>query len=251
MKQTTIAWVLCVSWAAAASGADLAEVKQARKLRVAAAIADLPFERDVLQGFARSIGVELAVEPVGSRGAALQAVAAGRADLAAGGLVVQRDRLAGLAFSADVFPTRVVAVNRAPAEAPGFIESLRGASRILAPASTGAAQVARDAKLPESKTESGSAERAIDALRADTGAVALLGLFDALVARRADPALQVGVALGPREGIGFAVREADGALRAALDGHVQQLRASPSYRLVIGRGLGEDALRILSRAHLE
>lgn len=251
MNRAAIVLVLWASWGVWASGADLAQVKQAKRIRVAAATAELPFERDVLQGFARALGVELVVEPAGSRGAALQAVAAGRADLAAGGLVAQHDRHAGLVPSAEVFPTRFVAVNRAPAEPPGFIESLRNASRILAPTATGAAQAARDAKLPESKTESGPPDHALEMLKSDPGAVALLGLFDALIARRTDPALQVGVALGPRDGIAFAVREADGALRVALDAHVSQLRASPSYRLVISRGLGEDALRILSRAHLE
>jgi len=81
--------------------------------------------------------------------------------------------------------------------------------------------------------------------------VALVGLFDALAARRADPSLQLGVAIGPRQSVAFAVRQADTDLLGAFNAHDSQLRGSASYRFVLARGLGEDALLVLSRAHLE
>lgn len=235
-----------------AAGAGLAEVKRAQRLVVAAPASDLPFEADVLRGFAKALGVELRVDPQAGLGGSLQALLEGRADVAAGGLVSQRDRRDGVSYSNEVFPTRFMAVNRAPAAAPTFIEALRNASRILAPAATGAAEVAQAAKLPSFKTDATlSADKALAALRADAGNVALLGLFDALVARRADPALQIGVAIGPRQSVAFAVRQADADLLAALNAQVGQLRSSPAYRLVVGRALGDDAVTLLARAHVE
>jgi len=88
-------------------------------------------------------------------------------------------------------------------------------------------------------------------LRADAGSVAIIGLLDALLARRGDPALQIGVALGDRHSVAFAARQPDVDLLAALNDHLSQLRSSPSYRLIVARGLGEDSLSILSRVHLE
>jgi ABC-type amino acid transport substrate-binding protein len=235
-----------------ASAGSLAEIKRAKRLVVAAATADLPLEGDILKGLARAQGVELRIEPQPTATAALQAVHEGRADVAAGGLVSQRDRRDGVAFSAELFPTRFVAVNRAPTAALNFIEELRNASRILAPAATGAAEVAQAAKLPGLKTETTlTGDKVLAALRADANSVALVGLFDALVARRADPALQIGAAMGPRHSVAFAVRQGDADLLAVLNAHVGQLRGSASYRLVLARGLGEDSLRVLSRAHLE
>jgi hypothetical protein len=151
-----------------------------------------------------------------------------------------------------VFPTRYVAVNRAPAESPHHIESLRNASRILAPARCGAAQAAAAAKVPAFKTDTSvTTEAALSGLRADAKSVALLTLFDALASKRQDAQLQLGVVLGDRRSVAFAVREADGALLRALNAHLVALRAAPSYRLLLTRAFGEDSLRMLARSHLD
>jgi membrane-bound lytic murein transglycosylase MltF len=234
------------------SAGSLAEIKRAQRLLVAASTADLPLEGDILRGFARALGVELSAVPEASVAASLQALQQGRADVSAGGLVAGRDHREGVAFTVEVFPTRFVAVSRAPSSAPSHIETIREASRILAPAATGASDAALAAKLPSFKTDKALADvQVLPRLRAEAGSVAIMGLFEALVARRADPALQIGAAIGERQSVAFAVRQADTDLLTALNGHLGHLRGSPSYRLVVARSLGEESLQILSRAHLE
>ncbi len=248
----SLALILAVAWAPAVLARDPAEIRKSQRLEVAAATADLPLEGEILKGFARALGVELRVTPAGSTTGALQALADGRADLAAGGLVSQRDQRPGLGFSSEVFPTRFVAVNRAPAEAPSFIESLRGANRILAPAASGAGAAVAAAKLPGFKTDTGATpDKALASLRTEAGSVAVLGLLDALGAKRTDPELQLGVLLGDRQSVAFAVRHADAGLLAAINGHLGQLRTSPSYRALIARSLGQESLQILARSRLD
>jgi ABC-type amino acid transport substrate-binding protein len=243
--------LLTLSAPAPAAAASLAEVKRAGRLVAAAPMSDLPVEGDILKSFALALGVELRVEREAGTAGVLQAVQEGRVDVGAGGLVSPRDRRDGIVFSSEVFPTRFVAVNRAPAALPGYIEAVRDASRILAPAATGASEVALAAKLPSLKTDTTlSLDKALATLRTEGGSVALIGLFDALVARRADPALQIGVGLGVRQSVAFAVRSADASLLASLNAHLDQLRSSPSYTLLLSRGLGEESLQILSRTHL-
>jgi hypothetical protein len=66
-----------------------------------------------------------------------------------------------------------------------------------------------------------------------------------------EPALEVGTALGARQSVAFAVRHADATLLSALNAHLGQLRASPSWRLIIVRNLGEDSIQILARSRLD
>ncbi|HJS58869.1 MAG TPA: hypothetical protein VKA01_12275 [Vicinamibacteria bacterium] len=79
----------------------------------------------------------------------------------------------------------------------------------------------------------------------------LLGLFDALVAKRKDTQLQLGVVVGGRLSVAFGVRQSDAQLLRSLNEHLAQLRASPSYRLLVARSLGEESLRVLARSHLD
>jgi len=85
----------CASWPVEAG--SLAEIKRAKRLVVATATADLPLEGDILRGLARAQDVELRVDTLSAASAALQAVQEERADVAAGGLVSQRDRRDGVA----------------------------------------------------------------------------------------------------------------------------------------------------------
>jgi len=123
---------------------------------------------------------------------------------------------------------------------------------MLAPPGTGAAEALADAKLPASRIDpTPSPDKALASLRAFQDSAVVIGLYGALLARRSDPELEVGVALGPRQSVAFGVRQADTALLSALNGHLGQLRASPSWRLLIARSLGEDSVELLSRSRLD
>jgi len=243
--------LVAVCLAPVAPARDLAEIRRGGRLEVAGAANDLPLENDLLGGFGRAIEAELRITPFGSAAAALQAVAEGRADVAAGGLVSQLDRREGVTFTAEVFPSRLVAVTRRPSKPIQFLEQLRSL-RMLAPPGSGAVEALAAAKLPSSKVDGAlPADKALASLRGSPDAAVVIGLFGALVARRSDPALEVGTALGARQSVAFAVRQADATLLSALNGHLGQLRASPSWRLIIVRNLGEDSLQILARSRLD
>jgi ABC-type amino acid transport substrate-binding protein len=213
---------------------------------------DIPLETEVLSGFARSLGAELRLTRAGTSEAALQALLEGRSDLTAGGLVSTRAAPDRISWTGEVFPTRFVVVSRALVGPWAYIEDLRTADTILAPESSGAAVAAAAAKLPGSKTVTNlTPERARAALAEGRNAALLLDLLEALSLRREDPQLRLGVALGERQSVVFAVAKAETALADAFSSHVKALRASPSYRMLLVRALGPDVLGTLSRARLE
>jgi ABC-type amino acid transport substrate-binding protein len=79
----------------------------------------------------------------------------------------------------------------------------------------------------------------------------VLGVEDALVARRADAELQLGGFIGPRQGLAFAVREGDPALLAALNAYIGNLRRTPSWNRLVVKYFGDLALEILREAQKE
>jgi len=241
-------WCVLASLAAFAASSvgarDLSVIKREGRLDVVT-VGDSPFEADLLRGFARSIGAELHLDVVDSAQLALAAVSAGRADVAAGGLLASRDS-AAIVFSEEVFPGRVVIVTRKPAPPLQFIEQLR-TERLAAPPE--AAQALAAAKV--SRVEAArDAQAALERLRGGGASAVAMPLFDALRARARDPELQLGAYLGARQSVGFALRTADGELAKALNQHLTALRSSTSWRLLIGRHFANFGFEELVRAKL-
>jgi hypothetical protein len=79
----------------------------------------------------------------------------------------------------------------------------------------------------------------------------VLGVEDALVARRADADLQLGGFIGPRQGLAFAVREGDAVLLAALNAYIGNVRRTPSWNRLVVKYFGDLALEILREAQKE
>jgi ABC-type amino acid transport substrate-binding protein len=196
-----IAASLLTLWAAPAVARDLPAVKCSGRLVVAAAH-EVPFETDLLRGFARSVGAEVQLLVVETPEAALKAVDAGQADLLAGGVLTRPSP--GLAFSEEVFPSRIVIVNRRPAAAVQFVEQLRN-ERVAAARDTPALETLANAKVPR-----------VDGARPVGGALA--------APRAADPELQLGTFVGPRQSVVFAARSADADRLVSLNGHVRARR---------------------------
>jgi len=236
-----------LSLTAPVRAADLAEVRRAQRLEVTVAAASA-FEKDILTGFARALGVELHVVSANTPEAALGALAEGKADLACGGFISEMLRNDRVVASSEVFPNRMLIVNRKPAEPIQFIEQLRN-ERTAAAKDTPAPDVLSGAKVPRVDA-SMSTVKVLGALSSGSITAGAVPLFDALHARTEDAGLQLGVYLGPRLSVAFALRSADSGLLKALNAHLATVRASSSFRLLVSRHFGDATLQELARAKL-
>ena len=212
-------------------------------LRVAADGALDPFDAEVLSTFARAQGLELR-----QRSGSVAAVAKGEAELAVGQYA---DALAtGLVATHEVFPSRLVAVTRSPASRAVAIEALRW-SKVGALRGSRATLAVQESKISGAElTEYGTVAAALSGLRGGEVASLLLELPDALLARKEDPKLELGMFLGGRRSRVYASRPADKALLATLDEYLKSLRATASWPAILSRAFGSGTFEVISSARL-
>jgi ABC-type amino acid transport substrate-binding protein len=209
------------------------------------------FDVEVLAGFARLHRIEAKWAPVPSWEALLPALNAGKGDLAAGGITVTDARRKVVRFTAEVFPSRGVLVTRRPHRVLRTMEELR-TEKVGTIRGTSMAEMVALANVPAANLDDSFPSGALPkALREGRITATVLGVEDALVARRADPALQLGGFIGPRQGLAFAVRPADEALREALSTYIGNLRRTPSWNRLVVKYFGELAPEILREAQKE
>src|SRR5207245_9427483 len=67
------------------------------------------------------------------------------------------------------------------------------------------------------------------ALRSGQVSAVVLGVENAISAQRADPALQLGLFLGPPTSLAYGVRTGDAAPLTALDEYIENLRRTPTW----------------------
>ena len=208
-------------------------------------------EGEILEAFARDQGLRLAWERVRSWEALLPAFQRGSADLMAGAVTVTPARERVARFTSETFPTRHVVVNRAPQPPIESLEALRqqtvgsvrGTSYVAAVAAAG---------VPAARIRDGFVVRELlPALAAGTISAYVVGLETAVLDRRRDPALQIGLCLGARGRFAFGVRPDAPRLHAALDAHLTELRRTPAWNRLVVRYFGASALEILERAGRE
>jgi ABC-type amino acid transport substrate-binding protein len=82
------------------------------------------------------------------------------------------------------------------------------------------------------------------------GAV-VLGVENAISAQRADPALELGLFLGPPTSLAYAVRKGDVQLLKALDDYIENLRRTPTWSRLVVKYFGEMAPDVLKKARTE
>ena len=70
----------------------------------------------------------------------------------------------------------------------------------------------------------------------------------AILASKADPALQLGLFLGPPGAYAWGLRKEDGELRRRLNEHLDTLRRTPTWSRLVVRYFGESALDVLKKA---
>lgn len=200
-------------------------------------------ELDLLTAFARLTRTQVKRVETPDAAAAARAVEQGRADVLVS--TGAHDQAAGLVWSDDVVPTRFVVVNRRPAAPLAYLEELRG--RRVAVAGEVGARVAAEAKIHVG--DAVATPEALAALHSGSAEAVIVDMHEALTLQRTDPALQLGVFVGPRQAIRFAVRRGDPRL-GALNAYLAQVRASSSWGMLLARHLGPSGMEALGRAKL-
>jgi ABC-type amino acid transport substrate-binding protein len=206
------------------------------------------FDRELLEGFCRVHDLRLEPVPVEGWDELVPALLAGRGDLVAGRFTVTPARSRQIAFTAQVFPTRPIAVTRRPHAGVATPEALRGV-RVGTVAGSSLEEAIRKAGVPESRIDSGVGPgRLAEALREGRVEAVVLGIEDAIVARREDPELELGAFVGPPGSLAWGVRKDDSELLALLDAHIENTRRSIGWNRLVVSYFGEDAVEILRKA---
>jgi membrane-bound lytic murein transglycosylase F len=245
-----------------AEARDLPEIVASGELRVLAVDGSQVFfnlgaggppglDREILEGFARLQGITVKAVETPSWSELIPSLAAGRGDVAAGGVTVTEARLETVLFTSEVFPTRYVVVTRKPTPPVTTLEELRQ-SQVGTIQGTSLAEVVSGAGIPASRIDDGITSGGLPAaLESGRVSAVVLGIEDALVLQRDDPAFEVGLALGPAGSLAFGVGKDAPKLRAALDEYLANLRRTPTWNRLVVKYFGESAAEILRGARGE
>ena len=135
-RHATLVASLAVVAVAPARG-DLAEVQKRGSLR-ALVVLDIPrpeffsldadrpgFDREIVEGFAKLHGMKLEVIPLASFDDLIPALLAHKGDLIVGGYRDSTTRRKSIGFTAEVFPNRMIIINRKPNPVVRTLEDLR------------------------------------------------------------------------------------------------------------------------------
>jgi membrane-bound lytic murein transglycosylase F len=249
------AWLL----AAGAAGADLAEIQKRGTLRVVVVDgspaffrlqpgADPGFDRELLDGFAALH--KLTVQPVTapSWNALLPWLLEGKGDVVAGGVTLTPARAKQIDFTTEVFPSRHVVVTRKPNRVVERIEQLRE-ERVGTIKGSSMAEVIATLGVPAANLDEGLVSGgAPDALRKGRITATVSGIEDAFLYQRADPAIQIGMFVGPAASLAFGVRRDSPKLKAALDEYVGNVRRTPTWSRLVLKYFGDQAPELLKKA---
>lgn len=254
---------LCLSGAAlAAPAGDLPEMQKAGVLRVLVVDGSPAFfslktgtepglDREILDAFAHLHRVELRPVPVASWDGLVPALLEGRGDVIAGGVTVTPERSKRIAFSTEVFPTRNVVVTRTPTRVVTTVEQLRE-QRVGTIRGSSMAEAIAAAGVPASNVDDGLLSGgAPDALRKGRVTATVSGIEDAFLYRREDPAMQIGLFVGPAGSLAFGLRKDAPKLKAALDDYVANVRRTPTWSRLVLKYFGEQAPDLLKKARGE
>ena len=240
-------------------GADLPALRQRGTLRVLAVDGSPRFfglredappglDREVLAGFARVEKLELTVVPVSSWDALIPRLVEGSGDVAAGGVTATEAPRTLVEFTSEVFPSRQVVITRRPHRLVQTVDELR-AERVGTIKGTAMADVIRGAHVPAANLDDGYASGKLpEALKSGRVTAIVLGIEDAIVAQEVDPELQLGLFLGPKQSLAFAVPKDAPALRRSLDDYIANLRHTPTWDRLVVKYFGKAALEILQKA---
>jgi ABC-type amino acid transport substrate-binding protein len=206
------------------------------------------FDQEVLQRFAQLHHVFLEPVPVASWDALIPSLLAGKGDMVAGRFTVTESRKKLVAFTVEVFPTRNVVLTRLPHPAVQTVEALR-AEKVGTIKGTSMAEAIAAAAVPPARVDDAIPTGGFaEALKSGRITAAVWGVESAIAAQREDPAIQIGMFLGPPSSLAYAVRKEDHALRQALDDYITNLRRTATWNRLVVDYFGTSALDVLRKA---
>lgn len=245
---------------AASPAADLREMRARGSLRVLVVHGELfwsltpgtapGFDREVMEGFARLHRLTLEeVRPPGWP-SMVPWLLEGKGDLIVGGYADSEERRQRLAFTVEIFPSRDVVLTRKPHRVVRTVEELREET-VGVIRNTSMAGALAAAGVPATKTVFVRSGTLPEVLKQGRVGAVVLPVEHAMYARRDDPALQLGLFLGNRVRLAYALRKEDVELRSALDEYIGNLRRTPRWNQLVVKYLGDDALDVLRAARGE
>ena len=209
------------------------------------------FDREVLEGFARLHRVRVEPVTIATWDGLIPALLQNKGDVVAGRFTVTEARQRQAAFTSEVFPTRNVVLTRKPARPVNTLEELR-AERVGIIKGTSMAEAVMAAAVPRDHiVDTITTGKLPAALQTGVATAVVLGVENAITAQRDDPAMQLGLFLGPPRSLAYAVRKEDGALLAALNEYVENLRRTPTWSRLVVKYFGDAAPEILRKARQE
>jgi ABC-type amino acid transport substrate-binding protein len=209
------------------------------------------FDRELLEAYCTRERLALEVVPVPGWDALIPALQAGKGDLIAGRFTVTDSRRKLVDFTAEVFPTRAVVVTRKPTRVVGSLEELR-AERVGTVRGSSLAEAVAAAGVPKANVDDTiQPGHLADALQDAQVTAVIQGVEDAILAQREDPALQLGLFVGPPGSLAWAVRKGEPGLLQSLNDHVAKVRQSPTWSRLVVKYFGESALDVLKKARAE
>jgi ABC-type amino acid transport substrate-binding protein len=205
-------------------------------------------DRELLEGFARLQGVKLDIVNPGAWDALVPALVQGKGDVIAGRFTVTDARKKLIEFTPEVFPTRNVVVTRAPHRVVKTIDELRS-EKVGTVKGTSMADAVAAAGVPAGQVDDGVASgRLPDALKAGRVGAIVLGVENAISARRADPDLQIGLFLGSPGALAWGVSRKSPLLLQALSEYVTSARRTPTWNRLVVKYFGAEAPEVLRQA---
>lgn len=248
--------------ATSAAAQDLPELKQRGTLRAIVDSSNLVerfnlgpgepgLEREMLQSFAALHQLKLEVVTVENIEARLHALIARKGDVVAG-TVVTESRKKLVAFTSEVLPSRHVVITRKPASAITSLEELRS-QRVGATKGSSWAETALAAGVPPANLDDSyrQPEDLLAALKSRRVGAGVMTAVWAILERKRDPELQLGLFIGAPSTVGFAVRKDNPLLLAALDEYVTNLRRTATWSRLVVKYFGEHALEILRKSRAD
>ncbi len=238
--------------------ADLDAIRASGRLRVLAAADDDPawfsmrpgaspgFEREVLEGFARTHKLRFEVVPVGNWEDAIPMLVRREGDLL-GGISATAARRQKVDFSAELLPVRVIAVTRRPAAPIRSLAQLRAARLVVVENTSWSDALEKMGVSTAKALKVADVAAAIEAIRVGHADATVSGAVDFFLQRRRNPGLEAGMPIGAAQSSAFAVRKGSPELRQALDRYLTELRKSPNWSRLLVKYFGDDAPAIRGR----
>ena len=208
------------------------------------------FERELVEAFARSRGLEMRIVPVKNFDQIIPLLVKGEGDLIVG-IVDTAARRQKIAFTSETYPVRHLVVTRKPQAAVSSPADFRSLKVAAIPGTTWA-DAAAEAGVPAANIVSCvDTNDALDALKKGRAQATVMAVFDFALAQKYDPALEAGPFLGVPGVAAWGVRKEDQALLRAIDDYLLTLRMSPAKSTLLVKYFSADALELLRRARKE